>query len=1159
MSLVQEMDTALAERQLELAGTGNVPLPSNIDALTSVVLATDNNDILEDTPTGANTTHCTNSILVHRPLPSVAALPSNQPHERTSRTPHERTRRTHSRSIHTPLMDPPARYVSSHRQGPGQYCVDISRLTDGEDYSQTAQLTDLAWMVARLPAHVSEKLGANGPSVPDWAGFNAALCSQSIPSTSKIGYLPVINAPSTQLSTCKKVLDMAVNISQQTKQQDIVVVADQAIYAKLQEILWHDQVKNAEHPERAEFKRVVARMGTFHIICTLLAIIGKRYGDAGLRDILVEANIVSAGSLVGVLEGKHYNRSVKAHQIVAEAFERLRWQEFEEWTRSSELELKESDLDILYNMFTKLRHSQSMSIVTELIEHRSFTDLNTAYSDFCKQDRGPMSVFWTSYLDMVDLLRRFIRASRQAEWHLHLQCVRELLPWLFAYDRTNYCRYLSAYWCEMVILPSTHPDAYSQMERGEFAVQRSRQSPFAQVPVDQALEQTINRDTKVNGGIIGFSLHPGAVQRWMLTAHLRAALTESCKDLAGMLTDSSVVHKSLRQAAVSTSHKLVENVSTVLQSWANNPFAVSNEIYCLSSGIQANDEVQADLPGAHEKGYDACKAFFVKRLLSKSEDYHARLKSLKLKTFATQMKSSKITTAGRQTVLKAHCNLFAQLAVVAQAREFNMHEVLLHELGPFPYSLATLDGGLMKTSKAKLLPLLEKDVATLDSVPSSAAYIVDAMAALQATIPAGGTFGCLAEQILNGITYGIIPGGRVDFVSDQYPHDSIKSLERQKRGSSGMLLVTITAAEQRLPTWKKFMAASPNKVSLISFLINQWKMPRYAQLLKGKSLYVTLADKCERLTSTDGTTVVAEVVAELQSQQEEADTRLFLHAYHAASSGYTAVIVKSPDTDVAVIGAWAASRIPAQLILHTGTAQLILHTGTAQRSRYISLSNVTSSHGSDLCDALPGLHAFTGCDTVSSFSRRGKYGAFKLVKSGHAQAMQRLGESLSTDDDLIGLCEQFVCRMYRKESFTSVNALRYHLFCTATTKSYADLPPTHDALVQHVRRSNFQAYLWKRCLHNGEVPSPKGHGWDIKDNDISIVWTTLPAAPLALLELLRCGCLSGCSGARCRCFKNNVSCTDACQCKGCTNNTATTGAVTDADIEDDNLILDDEV
>ena len=88
------------------------------------------------------------------------------------------------------------------------------------------------------------------------------------------------------------------------------------------------------------------------------------------------------------------------------------------------------------------------------------------------------------------------------------------------------------------------------------------------------------------------------------------------------------------------------------------------------------------------------------------------------------MKPLKTTLKGRQTLLKAHCNLFAQFAVVAQAREFNMQDVLSHELGPLPYSLATLDGGLMKTSKSKLLPLLEKDVTSLDIVPSRAAYIM---------------------------------------------------------------------------------------------------------------------------------------------------------------------------------------------------------------------------------------------------------------------------------------------------------------------------------------------------------------------------------------------------------------------------------------------------
>ena len=41
--------------------------------------------------------------------------------------------------------------------------------------------------------------------------------------------------------------------------------------------------------------------------------------------------------------------------------------------------------------------------------------------------------------------------------------------------------------------------------------------------------------------------------------------------------------------------------------------------------------------------------------------------------------------------------------------------------------------------------------------------------------------------------------------------------------------------------------------------------------------------------------------AELQSTQEEADTRLPLHARHAARTGSKAVIVTSEDTDVMLL------------------------------------------------------------------------------------------------------------------------------------------------------------------------------------------------------------------------------------------------------------------
>ena len=64
----------------------------------------------------------------------------------------------------------------------------------------------------------------------------------------------------------------------QIEQEDVVIVFDQAVYAKAVEIIW----KNPE-----ERKRVVSCMGAFHIAWTLLAVIGKRFGDAGLRDVLI--------------------------------------------------------------------------------------------------------------------------------------------------------------------------------------------------------------------------------------------------------------------------------------------------------------------------------------------------------------------------------------------------------------------------------------------------------------------------------------------------------------------------------------------------------------------------------------------------------------------------------------------------------------------------------------------------------------------------------------------------------------------------------------------------------------------------------------------------------------------------------------------------------
>lgn len=60
-----------------------------------------------------------------------------------------------------------------------------------------------------------------------------------------------------------------------------------------------------------------------------------------------------------------------------------------------------------------------------------------------------------------------------------------------------------------------------------------------------ALKQSVNLDSKTKGGIIGISQRPGALERWFLTAHERAAVTTATKELCDLcnIADRGKNHK----------------------------------------------------------------------------------------------------------------------------------------------------------------------------------------------------------------------------------------------------------------------------------------------------------------------------------------------------------------------------------------------------------------------------------------------------------------------------------------------------------------------------------------------------------------------------------------------------------------------------------------
>ena len=75
------------------------------------------------------------------------------------------------------------------------------------------------------------------------------------------------------MCTVYEILNQVLKILKKLDLNEITCVFNQALYAKVVEIIWKDTEK---------FHPIIPCMEVFHTICNMPAIIGKRFKDAGL-------------------------------------------------------------------------------------------------------------------------------------------------------------------------------------------------------------------------------------------------------------------------------------------------------------------------------------------------------------------------------------------------------------------------------------------------------------------------------------------------------------------------------------------------------------------------------------------------------------------------------------------------------------------------------------------------------------------------------------------------------------------------------------------------------------------------------------------------------------------------------------------------------------
>ena len=181
-------------------------------------------------------------------------------------------------------------------------------------------------------------------------------------------------------------------------------------------------------------------------------------------------------------------------------------------------------------------------------------------------------------------------------------------------------------------LQETAPDVHQEFMNGNHPVKRSK-NKFNQVWSDMALERSVNRDSKTKGGIVGITLQKNALDRWFLTAHVRAAVT-SAREICSISNDDEQVselnHKEIGKKRCCRDECDVQSMLTTVVEQMVNPFERSDvkELQNIATGVIALVEVAQGILEAKKDGQKAVESYVKDRLMSNKVGVFAPLEKV---------------------------------------------------------------------------------------------------------------------------------------------------------------------------------------------------------------------------------------------------------------------------------------------------------------------------------------------------------------------------------------------------------------------------------------------------------------------------------------------------------------------------------------------------
>ena len=237
-----------------------------------------------------------------------------------------------------------------------------------------------------------------------------------------------------------------------------------------------------------------------------------------------------------------------------------------------------------FNQSTKQRQQDVKSLQASLTNVQQSLELLSPYLQMFDEfvtARSETAAFWNLYLKMVQLLVDYVSAERDSNILLHMVTFSEMLPFDFICNHQNYARWGSVYIAEMNKLQTEHPDLFQNFVAGYHTIHKAdkEESKLSGVWADISIKQSINRDCGKLGGLTNIKTKESAIERWYLTAHLKANVATQFLKYSGLdlTADKSCIHIEVTNNRIQQDENAVAHVIKIIEERMTNPFSVSGE------------------------------------------------------------------------------------------------------------------------------------------------------------------------------------------------------------------------------------------------------------------------------------------------------------------------------------------------------------------------------------------------------------------------------------------------------------------------------------------------------------------------------------------------------------------------------------------------------